>query len=553
MSRFCKNCGAELQDEMLVCPNCGAAADTDIPEEAVPAEVPAAEAPAQPPKKARKVKWWMVAIPVVLVFAIVGALVWQPLQMRISPKKALSSAMEKTNEKLDARTDGSPLAALGKGAGWYENGELALKADASVGTDAVSAEIRLQSDRAKQQLAANANIHYAGQALSAGLYADADQAALSLNQFMNGTYYGIRYDSFVEDLKKSALGANLTEEDLAQIDAVMEKLRELSGSTRDPSKLLEPYAAIIEEYKDSLTVTHGKAEIQLDDQIRQCDTMTMTMDQASLFKLCSDLLDELEEDDDLKAAFSSILEMSTVPADWDEFVGEMRDALEQAKESTKLDAKVTYYLYKGCVVDTTLEMNVEVDGEEVALMVDINYGADPGTSDIRLNIEASSDGERVTLELVDKVERDGDTFRETITCHADIPETGKANCKITMSWNRKSGDLSVGIKAEDTSHKETELTFDCKLEELENGFRISAQGSPEALEGVGNLSVELSCTTGTQIKVPEIVNLDQWDQSVLEALEELVSSLFPSEVDPEPDFPEYPDFPEADFPEYPEV
>lgn len=544
MSNFCKNCGAELQDEMLNCPICGAEVNADVPEETVsaePVETSAAEMPIQSPKApkaAKKVKWWMVAIPAVLVIAIVAALAWQPLLGLLAPGKALESAQENTNEKLNDRYEGSPFAVLMKGAMWIENGEMALDVGVNANGQQMSANMLLQSNRPSKQMGANLAVEYGDLNISGSVYGDPDKIAIAVDQFNDGTYYGVTLDTFKEDLKASVLGSAVTDEQIEMIDRYLQMVREMISSEEDYSKLLEPYAAIVKEYMDKLEMTKGEGEIKLDGEYYNCTTMTLTMDEEYLFEMLEKLLDQLEEDEDIRELFesyvskiSSIVAFDSAPSnvatgimDLDDIVKQLRDALDEAQDMLKLDMEMTYYQYKGYVVAYVLKADLEVDEEEISAEFKVNYGLNPGVSDIIVSVVMESDGETFSMELVSKVEKSGDTYKETIEVELEVPDTEKVKEQIVIEWNRKSGDLSYDFQMNIPGSEEIAFTFECKLEELDNGFRLSVEDFE--IEGVV-LDVKLTCTTGTELKAPEFVNLDKWDENLMNEFMTWVSGFIP--------------------------
>lgn len=139
MDRFCVNCGFKLLDDPFICPNCGMILGDDAqdPEHdqiiydtvQVPADAMSESAPVQkhPVRGRKKISWWMVAVPAVVVFAILAALLWYPLLMTVSPRTALSLAWSRTQKDLAQRYEDGPFAALERGMNWLQDGNLFLE------------------------------------------------------------------------------------------------------------------------------------------------------------------------------------------------------------------------------------------------------------------------------------------------------------------------------------------------------------------------------------------------------------------------------------------
>ena len=215
-----------------------------------------------------KFKWLMIVLPLVLAVSVAAAAAWEPLMMRFAPEAVLSSAWEKTAEKLDKRSEGSPLDVISDaGRDWAKNGELAVDVAADIYGQEISAQLLVQSVQAKQQAAASASVNFMGEEVKANFYLDKNSAALSVNPYLDGTYYGVTFDSFREDLAASVLGQYLDEEEAAELEESISQLRDNIRSKTDTEALLAPYKKIVESYIDSLELTTGEAEKTLSGTI----------------------------------------------------------------------------------------------------------------------------------------------------------------------------------------------------------------------------------------------------------------------------------------------
>ena len=472
-----------------------------------------------------KFKWLMIVLPLVLAVSVAAAAAWEPLMMRFAPEAVLSSAWEKTAEKLDKRSEGSPLDVISDaGRDWAKNGELAVDVAADIYGQEISAQLLVQSVQAKQQAAASASVNFMGEEVKANFYLDKNSAALSVNPYLDGTYYGVTFDSFREDLAASVLGQYLDEEEAAELEESISQLRDNIRSKTDTEALLAPYKKIVEAYIDSLELTTGEAEKTLSGTVYTCDTITLTMDEASLIALMNELLDAMEQDTALEALLSDSLCALLDVDDWSAAIGEMRNDLQDAGKELQADVELVYYLRKGFVAAVDCHLNMVVDGEEVSMQMDVNFGAKPETDEITAAFTVTADGDTAEMILTSTVGEQDGVREDSVTLKIRIPEENTIRLSFATQWNKDSGALELSLSSFQGAKENLYITMDGKLEKTKKGFVLSITPEPELLGGV-ELTVSISCTTGTEIVTPAFVNLDKWDETVVSTLEGLFGMM----------------------------
>lgn len=547
MDKFCVNCGFKLLDDPFICPNCGmilGEASQDPEQDQIvydtvqaPAEDMIEPAPAQkyPSSKKIKVSWWMVVVPVVVIVAILGALLWYPLLMMVSPRMALSLAWSRTQKDLAQRYEGSPFAALDRGMNWLQDGNLFLELDYSDSESELLASLLLQSDMKKQQLQLVGDVTMDQESFNASLYMDHDKMAALISGVGTGRY-GIRFDSLREDIKKSVLADMFTDEDIDELDAMIQQLRDSFTEQIDYAALAKPYQAIIQEYMDSLEIEKGKDDVKLGDKRYTCDTITMTLDQDSLFDLCNELVDMLEKDKAVKKLYfdslSGMVDKAEFDSLWEDYMDALRDSLDEIEDQIDSECVITYYIRRNRVVNVLAELALEIDGEEGVVCVDINYGDKPGTSDIVTEISLESDGEDMAFTVISKVEQEDEKYDQTLDLELENAYGETLEAVLKTKWNQNSGKLTFQLSLE-AEGESVEYSFGCDLQAFSNGFMLTidqndlndlfeSMDAGTAVPSDVKLELSISCTEGVDIREPEFTNLDQWDKSFLEELEELV-------------------------------
>lgn len=545
MQKFCTNCGTQLHENCFICPNCGALPDPDpiVEQAAAPAQPTADSVSVVEPPKASGFRWWMAAIPAVLVVAVVAALCWQSILMTVAPKVALAMAMNKTSDSVSKRYEDSPVTVLNKGAGFMENGEISVNAEARYDGETYAGEFVMGFCQEQKQISFSAAADLMGKSYAANAYLDPEFAAVSADFFNGGTFYGITFETFKEDAMESILSEYLTQTDIEEADELIQVFLDVYTMDVDTQALMEPYKAVIEEYVLDLETAKDTDEIKLDGQMYECTTLTYVLTEDDIMGLYERLLEVLEEDEDLKAlicleAFGTVTG-TDMEERWNEVIDELNDAIRDLRKEADFCADLIFYVRNGRLVNIRIDAEIEVDEEVVEVRCDVNYGL-KSDSDMVCKLVMECDGEKIVCEVVSSITNTYDKFQEVITVSVKTPYDETTEWELTTKWNKESGKLSLGARSSYDGEQTGSLSFTCKLEELEKGFKLSLDEddiadimeamSAELPEGV-TFDLLITCTENAQIEKPEYVNLDQWDATLVEELEEAINENFYEDID----------------------
>lgn len=539
MQKFCTNCGAQLDEDVFICPNCGALPDSMSNSEQMPhtQQPEVAAAPPVPTKKTGKFKLWMVAVPALLIIAVVLAFTWQSLLMMVAPRAALTLAAGSTSHSLEDRYDGSPVALLNK-VDFAEQSRLAFGADINYAGEAIKAKIQLDYLKAQHQCAISASLCNAQKEYAANMYLDSELAAASLNFFDAGAYYGLTFDSFKEDIKKSFLGQMLDDEQIDMVDTALQTMLDMYTMDTDEEALLEPYRQVIGDFVAELEAQKGSAEALLDGNTYQCNTVSFVLTEEAAVDLMKELIKTLKEDPQMQELMTSdlsdILDKEDLEESWDEIIKTLEESVEELAETADFDAELISYVRNGRLVQLRLDVTLEVDGEEMDLRMDMIFGL-RAESDLIFELSAKHDGEKAVIKAVSSITNEDSVFHEKLKITVNIPDADKAEMELTTEWNKETDKLTLSAEIDADGERMEEMTFSCKLKELENGFEITidqedlkpllelADASiPEEM----SFSITIACTAEAQIIKPDYVNLDKWNEDMFTRLQEAINNEF---------------------------
>lgn len=535
MPKFCNNCCTELSDDALICSNCGMilnGSEYVTPASADPDPVIyEPQAPQEMPRPKKKGKWWLAPIAAVLALVVAAAFLWKPLLLKFAPRTYLAMASGRTMSALGKRSEGSPAALIGTASEYMNDGTMDIRAvinDEYSGQ--VSIDASVAADQEAKKWAVNAGVSSMGQETNFDLYMDADFLALRSSMLADGAYYGLTYDSFEEDLRASAFGEMLTEDDIALMTEMVDTLDKSIESPVDYEALMAPYIEKISEFSEGLTMTTGSAEIELDGKQEKCDTISVAFEKDELLDLMNDLLDMLEEDDDLRDTFKGyIAAMGTGEQDvedlWKEMVDELRDSLDEIDESTNAEGVLTYYIHgsKLAAIGCEIEFTEPGGDGEINVEMMLSFGTDAAESDIILDMTVEVDREEIEIRLVSSVEKNDSTYKEKLTINGNA-DGSQLKVQSTSDWNRSTGDLDFDVST-DVDGEKYEVEFSLKLQETESGIEIAIDDLYELIlcfdetfddyNDAFDCSISVAFSKGSDIKTPDYVNLDQIDSELI--------------------------------------
>ncbi len=513
MAYLCKHCGTELPEGCLACPECGELL-----------------------MSRRKFKWWMAAIPAVLIVAILAVIFWQPILLAVAPEAALASAVVKTQSALNDLAADGPLDLLCNSVDYQQN--FTTDISMTVGTNP-SEEIRLDMsaayDPAAKAMLSDMTLRIFGlRDMKMGAYADRECLALSLADFRNGAYLGTYYDSFYYDATKGDLLQLVDMSTLLELDNSLKELKQLLDMEHDSQQIAEPYIEIIRSYIAQLELSKSGGDLMLDGMDIKCSILSWYMNQEDILAVSKQLLAHLRQDPNALELFKQYEEyedqvLSYQPTDAERkeaFEKQLDDAEKKLNETlSQADIGMTLavYIYKGYVAAVSANGGATIEGKTAQLSEILSFGLQPGSSPIAVDAAITYAGETVSFHADVVTEKDETNFCRTVS--VSVCATGEENVEIQLAvdWNKENGDLKLTLKQMDKE----DIIFDCNLRAQDNGFLFHMDYAGEIPGDVTalNLSLTVGCQPGGVVAKPYIMTPQLWSKKVIQELMEAIGSL----------------------------
>lgn len=408
---------------------------------------------------------WLIPLAVILAAVLLLGACWNSVKFYLLPKTVLTEALANTVQDLGTRFSGNPIQVLSKGLDRSLSNTVKLemtRQEALLGD--VRYDMTLQTQLSPRRILASGTAVTGDKVLDLGLYLDDDFAAITSEGLLAGGYYGITYNTFSQDIRKSSMLAFLIgEETISQWEANMASLQETMGKTlKIPELDLEDLKMAMvgllalrpEVTKESIPLARGP-------------------------RTCFRLRFQVEGTLVLKAA--QMAEMS----------------LPVALEADDL-LTADFYLADNYVVRCDLDLT----GQH-ACTISLIGDTEPVTDSLQLSIIRSGEENLdMTLNTVSSEK----LYTEEIAIQKDTEVS-----TIHYSWNRESGEGQLS-----RSGASGTATVALNLSPTEDGFRIQTKDLDALLAVLGegedkaDTPAVLTVSKGSNFAAPAYKNLDQW-------------------------------------------
>ena len=152
-----------------------------------------------------KRKWWLLGGCAVLLSLLVS-LCFFGVRLRIAPRLVLSRALNATFEQLEERFDDSPVHLIEEAMDreGRQSASLQLQTEQDL-LGIIRYDMHLHTQLRPNRIQAEGSVIAGGKALDLALYLDDTFAAVSSKSLVEGSYYGITYDTFSENIRSLQL------------------------------------------------------------------------------------------------------------------------------------------------------------------------------------------------------------------------------------------------------------------------------------------------------------------------------------------------------------
>lgn len=417
-------------------------------------------------------KLWIILLPVLAVVIIITVIFWDAILIRIAPKVVLTTVLTDVFSQLDERFQDDPLLILLKSVdpeGKY-TADIELTASNKL-LGSVSYDMDLQTNGNAHQLHTEGTAVTSGSQLDFSLYADADFLAVSSNDLLSGTYYGITYDSFYEDIRSIPLlslfisNKMLTQwndsiqnvQDFMSQDYTIPQIPEVSKE--DVHKLLLGILALPCEIENT--------SISADASFLNCYAISFH----------------------ISGNYASMLPTNT-------------------SDENDATVIVTFYLYE----NTLLKVQVKCTSDKYSALYALDLGSNPAEDTICMEGITQNDATFHSFSLSVETQHPENQYHEIWNLTTNSNGITQAT-SLEYDYNLSTGVLNLTTNKANTPVKmylsETENGIQIQTDHLESLIALFSEDAAET-DSKDQISCLATIAKGSQITTPTYKNLDQW-------------------------------------------
>lgn len=459
-------------------------------------------------------------IVVVLVVLIFGS----SILTKLSPVTALGRATAKTSAAIQDRIDKSPYKAVQILGNSLMSGSVGCGVSYDDGHSRVNGQFNLNSDWENQAVSLGASGSYNGQSMDAELFLNNERAAFRSSLLQD--CYGATFATLEDDLRASFLpdALGLSDEEIRQAGQAAEMVSKLMDL--DLTDLLKQGKELYADFLDGIQLESDSAKTEVGGKRLSCTAVYAEVDEKDLMNLTMDLYDLYTEDEDVRnLVVSSIVAdgyytVTEAEQQYDQQVRNARQQLEQQMRRLDCDMELTYFLHSNQLVKVEVAGEMTVDGTTVNTEMYLDFGEDPEKDDWTMEcVMTSGYGDKITMNAVYSTDVSGADYKDSLEITLD-EGYGAETVGLYTDWDRKSGDLAISLDNGDDYQ-----TGYCNLVVDGDTFTLTLDDLAEAMYMDGIFQLEFTADQSAVVEDPDFINLNQWDQAVLEEFQSAANKL----------------------------
>ena len=523
----------------------------DVPENGNrerPASAPQApkQTPAQrPPRKSLKDRlpqnkfgnflrrFWVPTCAVVVV-ALVLIVFGNAILVKLAPTWALGRGTVKTTKAVEDRIDASPYKALKLFGESMLSGSLGCEFTYYDEWSDAFGSVELTSDLKDLNMSLAADVTVDGRQVDGVFYLNEDRIALESSYLSQ--CYGVSFENFEKNLRSSFLGQNMSEEEIRQLSDAVAQVRQTLEFDMDD--LIEAYTERYEEFLKEMDFQSSGEKTSVGGDRVSCTALTASMDEKMIRSLAVDCVEIFFENEDVKnmaisAMMAEAMSYGGTTEDvreeaeraYEENVRLMVNSVEDALLDLRCDIDITYYLYHNKLVKTEVVGDVTAEGKTGRIEYILDFGKDPAKDDwnIEYRLDAPS-GMVQTAQIVYATDSNSkaysDSLKVTIGSGWD-GELEEETLEIETEWDKRSGDLEFYVYDPDGGAYQ----YSCNLQVDGKSFALTLDEFGNLISPDSYLELTLTADQTAKIGNPDYVDLDRWDESVMEDFENAANAI----------------------------
>ncbi len=304
--------------------------------------------------------------------------------------------------------------------------------------------------------------------LNAQVAYNQDKFAFSCPELFDGAY-GVTYKNVEKNLPGSIFDPDeetdysLEDEQFAYFLGIKDTIKNDKNLERDIDNMITKYRQLaVNSAVKHAEVGKGSKTITVGDEKLPCTLISLSLDEDSLALVVEDLVNYANNDKELEKLIRRVASNGAYRDDPDEYVDRFFDSLDDMEESiddlkdSHVDIQVDFYITSSGrrLARLDAEMDVNEESAEISIVLGKNVAK---SKEISLTATAKGPDTTETVEIVYTVDQNSSSAYEA-EVSVEHTRTRKSSStprvdayKLSVEWDRKSGDFEFNVKNEDNS------------------------------------------------------------------------------------------------------
>ena len=434
----------------------------------------------------------------------------------LSPVLATNAAFSNLQAEVNERIDASPFQAFGMLMDSLDNGittiNFSYREDSHWHPVTAGGSLRFFSDSQNNDYALKIDLSIDDMDLDFEAYINRERLALR-SQILDNNFYGFRYATFRDDVQSFGSQVGLTPREMNEMADFVDILYQFMNMDHS-NDLDEDYYKLFTELLRNAEQSSTRTEIISGGASVRCTRIEYVFTADDIIKFLNDFVEVMENDEEARKQFD--LFYVTTFMTYDMYLQEFRDAITEMESEFSGTIIVSFYIdSNNRMLRAELFADLELDGERSVMEMTFDFGTsvyDPWVFEVIITDAFSTTKGTVVWEF----NNNSGTFENKLTITgSDFPDETTI---LSSMWSPDSGDFTIFF--DDGWHSDS---IEGNFTTADSGFHLKFN---ERDLGWGEyLTIEVITEVGIEIPQIEFINIDQWDEDLLDRIEDAFTKL----------------------------
>jgi len=303
---------------------------------------------------------------------------------------------------------------------------------------------------------------------------------------------------------------------------IVEMLGEMMNMEYENEDYTKQYADVMSKFMNNCEVKSERDSVESGGSSTRCTRVDIVIPDEALFALFENYI-QLVEDNDLPEKYTDLFNnasvfdvLGNVSNSFDDAIRDLRRASREFERNYSGDITISMFVgSRNRLLRAIVNADIRYDGDRTRIKCTFDFGAS-ATDRWTMNTTVTTDYNKTSVKLVWDYRERSNAIENTLTISADDSDPAI----LRSSWSPDRGNFTLSFEQ---YGDESEISGVFKPSD--DGFRLSFDN---LLRESGyydqSLTIEINAKSGARIKQVDFINIDKWDEELLEEMGNIFGS-----------------------------